>query len=492
MEQEEIDYPVLRNHPTVIIGNIVTSLLVVGFIVLVNLRSIEEGGLVFNIRWVLVGLLILAGLTFIFWRRWKLTTFTFGPTELTVKRDTIFKYEAHIQYSRLASVNVRRNIINHIFDTTQLLFNVNSSVNSNRAEATLTLKSYEADKLREKISSMIFQKEMVMEEETQRESLVKVSNSDIILHGLIGQPSIQSIIGIGTLIYSVATLILGNGTGFIPALIIFVFTSAVPWIRTILRYSNYRIYRVDDTITVESGLINNYRSSFKINKVNSVRIRQPLIARSLGMALLEAEVIGIADSDGMPLLCPLKSKEIVLNLGAAIVPEFMKDFDHHPQPSKALIPTMFYKVILAAGSTILGLVLLILIQSLNPQGLERVVSDIVILVPLIILPILLIVHGILAQKGREFAMGEEIFMFIIGGYDRETDFIRYDKVQMTRVSNGPIQRRFGVSRCTVSLMSSMGAKNITSGVFFTDELERVSDEIMARIRDGRYDYRKYQ
>ena len=89
-------------------------------------------------------------------------------------------------------------------------------------------------------------------------------------------------------------------------------------------------------------------------------------------------------------------------------------------------------------------------------------------------------------------MGEEIFMFIIGGYDRETDFIRYDKVQMTRVSNGPIQRRFGVSRCTVSLMSSMGAKNITSGVFFTNELERVSDEIMARIRDGRYDYRKYQ
>ena len=67
MEQEEIDYPVLRNHPTVIIGNIVTSLLVVGFIVLVNLRSIEEGGLEFNIRWVLVGLLILAGLTFIFW-----------------------------------------------------------------------------------------------------------------------------------------------------------------------------------------------------------------------------------------------------------------------------------------------------------------------------------------------------------------------------------------------------------------------------------------
>ena len=89
-------------------------------------------------------------------------------------------------------------------------------------------------------------------------------------------------------------------------------------------------------------------------------------------------------------------------------------------------------------------------------------------------------------------MGEETFMLITGGYDRQKEYIRYDKTQIFRVSSGIIQRRFGVGRCNVSLMSSKGATAINSGIFPIDELERVGAEVMDRIRDGRYDYRKYQ
>jgi len=60
------------------------------------------------------------------------------------------------------------------------------------------------------------------------------------------------------------------------------------------------------------------------------------------------------------------------------------------------------------------------------------------------------------------------------------------------VSSGIIQRRFGVAQCTISTMSAMGAKNIRSGVFFKEDLDAVPSEIMARIRDGRYDYKRYQ
>ena len=40
-------------------------------------------------------------------------------------------------------------------------------------------------------------------------------------------------------------------------------------------------------------------------------------------------------------------------------------------------------------------------------------------------------------------------------------------------------------------MSSVGFRRIESGIFDPDDLVRISDEIMDRIRDGRYDYRKY-
>lgn len=41
------------------------------------------------------------------------------------------------------------------------------------------------------------------------------------------------------------------------------------------------------------------------------------------------------------------------------------------------------------------------------------------------------------------------------------------------------------------MMSSVGFKEITSGLFEPDDLERVADEVNARIADGRYDYRRY-
>lgn len=485
---------VLRNHPTVILSNLITAAIVIAFVVVINIGNIKPESGEIEIQWwyLLPAIGVFLFITFIFWRRWKLTTFTFNDNEIYVKRDTIFKSEVHIQYPKLASVNVRRNLFHHLFGTTQLLFNVNSSVNSNRAEASITLKSDEADWLRESISSRIFKREMVMEEEKVHETLVQISNFDVILHGLFGQPTVQSIIGLIALAYSIFTLRTGNGAGSIVAIILFLFTTIGPWIRTILRYYNYRIYRVDDTITVESGLISNYRSSFNIKKVNSVRIRQPLLARFMGKAVLEAEVVGLADKEGLPLLCPLKGKDVVLDLSRQLVPEFLFECDRHSQPKMAAVPTVMYKVLLSAVLVAIGAAAFLFMEHNGyEEDFVRYGTYILCAVCAIVLPLLLIIHGLLAQGNREFAMGEETFMMIIGAYDRETDFIRYDKVQISVVSAGPVQRRYGVAQCTVSLMSSAGARNLKSGIFLREELDKVPEEVMARIRDGRYDYRKY-
>ena len=100
-------------------------------------------------------------------------------------------------------------------------------------------------------------------------------------------------------------------------------------------------------------------------------------------------------------------------------------------------------------------------------------------------------HSGLAQRHRTFDMGEDSFMFVYGGYDTATEYINYDKVQYVDVTSGPLQRAFGVAKCSVHMMSSVGYKEITSGLFPPEDLERVSEEVMARIRDGRYDYRRY-
>ena len=50
--------------------------------------------------------------------------------------------------------------------------------------------------------------------------------------------------------------------------------------------------------------------------------------------------------------------------------------------------------------------------------------------------------------------------------------------------------RLGLARCQVRMLSSMGAATTVSGYYPREDLERIQEEVMARIRDGRYDYRK--
>jgi putative membrane protein len=501
MEEETTQTPsdegfrplVYKNHVSVIFQNLLTTAIFLAFMIFVGLNSsgYEEGS--FRLALLSAGALLVI-VTFVYIRIWMKTTFTFSETELTVNRDTVFKNVSNIQYSKMASVNVRKTIINHLFGTKTLLFNINSSINSTRAEATLTLRSDEADHLREWVSSRILNKQMDIQEDIEQETLVEIKNVDVIMHGFFGQPTTTSLVGLASLGYSIFTLFTGSG-GLFMALILFGISSILPWIRTILRYYNYRIFRVGDTITVESGLLNVYRSSFNTKKINSIRVREPLLARLMGKSLLEAEVVGLADSEGMPLLCPLKSKEIVNKLADELVPEFLFEYNECSQPRESFIPTMCLRLLIAAVSALIGVSALIYIEFVHgapPGYIARYLLDATYVILIAVIPAISIVHGLLAQRNREFSMGSETFMFVTGAYDRQTDFMRYDKVQIASVTAGIIQRRFGVGRCTVNIMSSKGVLSLRSGLFHKDDLEKVGQEVMDRIRDGRYDYRRYQ
>jgi len=47
-----------------------------------------------------------------------------------------------------------------------------------------------------------------------------------------------------------------------------------------------------------------------------------------------------------------------------------------------------------------------------------------------------------------------------------------------------------LARINVSLLSSMGKMKIQSGYFERDMLDKVSDIVLERLANGKYDYRK--
>ena len=479
-----------RNHPTVLLEKAFSMGVALLFMYLVTGNGMIEMLAAYTAVFV-------AGMVYSFaiWRR---TWVSFEDTEIVVLRDTwVTKKTKRIQYSRLASVGVARSIINRICGTTRLIFNVNSSINANEPEATLTVDSELAERIRRELNSRIFSKESETAEEPEIETLVKVSNADIVIHAFISQPTARLVFAVLMLVYSFVSILYDSAGGLVIPLLLLAANEIIPLAKEIFTYCNYRLYRVGDTITVESGLLSTVRMSFKVGKVNSVRMRQPLLARALGMCVLEAEVVGIAvagDDAGTPLLCPLKKEAEVRGLMAKVMPEVVFEPESISQSRGAFMAmavTNLLYICLAISVTVFFAVFVHPVIG-ETDGIDSALILVTEVFVAIGIPLLLVGHVIMAQRNRRFAMGPESFLLVYGGYDTMSEFILYDKVQYTSVDSGPIQRTFGNATLHVSMMSSQGFRETVSGLFPPRDLERVPAEVMGRIRDGRYDHRRYE
>lgn len=504
------DTPFLRNHWSMVLSNTLRAALIMALILIINFASNsaaqEEGNGAIMIYSAILALSCVAVIAYsiIIWRK---TKYYFKDDEIVVLRTTIFRSETRIQYERLASVNVQRDLVCRLLGTTKLSFNLNSSVNVARAEAYIVLKSDEAEALRNDLYDRMFRASGgsavipadvvitdVPDEENQEhgcprvnplqeaEPLVDVSTFDIFLHSVFGMPTTLALFGILMGIYSVLSLFYGGNVSLF-AILIFLVEFIVPAVTTFMRYYGYRIVRVGDTVSISSGLISTRTDSFKLTKVNFVRIREPLMCRLMGRCILEAEVVGNANEKGMPLLCPLKDKKVALELFANLLPEFACDSEFEKQSPVALVGIGLWMAITFAFAALMA-------YGIKVELPAEYVILLNISVALLVLGI--IGWGVSAYRNRLFAMNDSIVLAVTGSFDKVHNYILLDKVQFANVRTTPLQRRKGVGRCSIHMLSASGATYVRSGVFRADVLEKVSSESLARIRDGRYDFRKYQ
>ena len=501
------DTPYLRNHWSMVVSSILKVLLALAFIIVIAVAN----GMPAEILpyYALFISLILA--LVVVWNIiiWKKTRYYFLDDEIVVLRDTVFRKELRIQYERLASVNVQRDFICRILGTAKLAFNLNSNVNVLQAEAFIVLKEEDAEVLRKDVYKRMFQasngtvgtddgtdvpdtdSEAMLQPQyagagvtplEDAEPLVHISTFDIFLHSIIGMPSIQALFGVLMAIYSIVTFFMQGAISILP-LVILIAEFVLPAVGTFIRYYGYRLVRVGDTVSVSSGLFSTRSDSFKLSKVNFVRVREPLFCRLAGRAILEAEVVGTANENGIPLLCPTKKKDIVMGLFHDLLPEFECNEVHEKQSKTSLATIGLY---MAVYLSILA-VITYLISSLNLG-----VWGILLYIAVVILVVYIAVWGFLAYRNYSLAMDEDILKIVTGAYDRSVNYVLFDKIQYATVRSSPLQRRHGDGRCKVSMLSSRGFTEILSGVFKAEVLEKISATVMARIRDGRYDFRRYQ
>jgi putative membrane protein len=481
----------IRCHPSIIVERSLSGVVLLAFLV-----TRFEGTPVAAVL-----LAAIVALLLFYYRQWKLTTIRFNEAEIVVERDTLFKMKKTLPYTKIASVNVNRGIINRLFGTSRLQININSGSSATVPEAVLTFRRDLADELRSTISEHLYGQEIAPDEDKAVEPLVSFSPVDVIIHGLFSVSTYQTFVGSLFLAYSVFELYTSMGTGFgadgkaLISLLIFVAVQVGPSISLILRYYNYRVYRRGETIYLEHGLLRTYKTSFEVSRVNAIRVKQTLIARLMHRSCIEAEVVGLASGSGeslRPILCLLKDDATQQRLLQELVSEFMHKTSLEKQPEGARSVLLIRAAIasLALAAALIYPSIWIYRETRTMDGFAGTVLPFALplATALAILAIFYATH--VSYRITRFGAGSDLFVFVNGAVDRETVVMNYDKVQMVRITQGPVARHFGVARGKVYMLSSTGGASVSSGYFPKSRLNSIGQRVMERIASGEYDYRK--
>lgn len=477
-----------RNHPVALLKNIFVVLIIM-FVITIGMSGSLELIAVMCVITVILCLLMV-----VFWLK---TTITFGPNEAIVEFDFIYKKRKTIPYKKVAAVNVVRDVFDRIFGTTRLNININSSSNAATPEASFVFKADLAEQLKEELTSKLFQ-EQEEEKHSDYESLISLSMKDSVLHGFIGVSTYQFMFAIAMIAYSVFSAVFLEGSGIVGALVLLFVGEIIPVFFVILKYGNFKVYRVNDQIHLQHGIIQNYTSKFDVNRINAIRIKRTFFARLIGKSSLEAEVVGInaVSDDTHPLLCILAENEKIDALIKQLVPEFINEPPMVKQPKKAMRP-------LLVRATVGALATLIImaypcywmytygqteITGLSAIGITAITYA--LLIGAVVVMGLFYYGAHISYRIKEFGLGKDMFNLVNGLLDREILIMQYDRVQIVDVSASIFVSKLGLARCTIKLLSSEGYRSIKSGFFEKTELDKIGETMMQRLRTGEYRYDK--
>ena len=427
---------------------------------------------------------------------WAKTTIVFTSGEAIVESNVFYKKKKNIPYSKIASVNTVRNIFNKIFGTTTLSIHINTSRNPKIPEARFVLNASLAEAIKKDLTTKIFkQKEETYYDE--HESVIKFTHAEVILHSFFRMPTLQTSFGFAMIAYSIISAIFFEGSGIVYSLTFVALAQTIPVIMTIMKYINFKIYRIDDQIHIQYGMLQQYEMKFDVGRINAVRIRRPFFARLMGRSCLEAEVVGLTanSKESIPLLCLMSKRTEIERVIRELVPEFIYEPSLDKQPTESKYPLLMKA---SVGSVLSVIILAYPIYWLyfnadtigNLTNLEIVILQYILILALILAIVFLFYAAHVSSHVKAFGKGEELFTVINGILDREIITMQYDRVQIFEVGGGQLTTRLGLARGSIYLLASEGSKTIKTGYFSRDSLNEVSDIMLDRLKGGKYSYKK--
>jgi putative membrane protein len=309
-------------------------------------NQLDTGGL----TWILpiLGIVvILAAITGFF--AWYFTRFVIDDEELRIETGVIFKKSTKIPFERLQSVDIIQPLVARIFGLAELRLDAGNSSTKLRY-----LNRGKASRLRDYLLTRAHGQQASIRDLDQQaaasiftdlgvtdQPLVQVSPQRLIVSFLISSEwlipaAITIIIVVATAAFDMVPLALG---ALIPLLIGMV---SLIW-RRVIGMFNFTLAESPRGLRITRGLTNLTSQSVPINRIQGVKVSQPMLWRLFSWYRMDVDILGYGqgdsednESNASSVLLPVATlDEVELTIGRAL-PGFNLDaIELHPSPKRA-------------------------------------------------------------------------------------------------------------------------------------------------------------
>ncbi len=414
-----------RLHPTIILEKLINSLVFILLIAysvslefLENMaeadKMVKELMAFFNsnllIFMLLFAVIILGIFVLIFAFIWKNTYLYFENNNLIISRGKLFKKVTTINLKDVATVNIRRNILEQILGTANLKIDLHTS-NNETYHGKLVFKYDKALEIRDQILNN------PKEEKTKDfKSDYEYKVGDVIKHLLLSIDLVSLIVILA--VYSIVIMALAFKTNSLLGLIlsiILVIILFMPLVwslfKTYLSYYNFKCHREKDHIKLSYGAFTTYKFDLPINKISALIIRQSLQARIFKYYMLEVVNAGMGGQDHdektiISLYVKEKDKNKLLN---SLVPEYKNRINlksHEENSLKHYISAKLFWMICG------------IILSPFTYGLT-----------LLLIPITLLI-AYLQYKSKKIGFNKNLIIIENGILNKKRALIKYDNIEL--------------------------------------------------------------
>lgn len=243
---------------------------------------------------------------------------------------------------------------------------------------------------------------------------------------------------------------------------------------TVVAYFDFELGRIDSDLVYERGLLSRYSGTIPFEKIQTLSLTEPVLARPFDYAGLSVETAGYSpgqsQSQEAQTLIPLSRRSDTFELARAIEPFDDLEFTRSPKQARRRYAVRYLSVVVA-------LIIIAYVISVMYGGFSYWYA------PGVLLPLVPIAAHY-KWKHRGYHVGENHIVLRDGFWQRTTRIVPYYRLQTVLTEQTIFQRRLEIANLTADTASSATflSGKATAYDIAADDAQRLHELLRERLQ----------